>query len=115
MARRSKQDAGERRTAAISVQLTPSERAELDARAALTGRTLSDFARIVLVSDLKAPAPSARDPRALREIAVEISLVGNNINQLAHIANERHALPAERTLLDVSARITAALEQVMAL
>ncbi len=110
-----KEDAGERRTSAIKVQLTPSERQELDGRAAATGRTLSDFARIVLLSDLKAPAPSARDPRAIRALAVELARVGNNVNQLAHIANERRALPRERDLKDVAERIIAALDKVMEL
>lgn len=115
MARRQKTDAGERRTAAIKVQLTPSERAELDARAAVTGRSLSDFVRIVLLSDLKAPAPSARDPQAIRALTVEITRVGTNLNQLAHIANERRALPREKELQEVSRRIVTALEKVMAL
>lgn len=115
MARRKKEDASERRTAALRLQLTPSERADLDARAAITGRSLSDFARIILLSDLKKPAPSARDPKAIRALTVELSRVGNNLNQLAHIANERRALPREKDLQDVSARIIAAIEKVMAL
>jgi hypothetical protein len=117
MARRQKQDAGERRTAALRLQLTPSERAELDARAASTGRSLSDFARLVLLSDLKKPAPSARDPAALRALAVGISRLGNNHNQISKHANERKALPPEldAVLLAVSQRIIAALEKVMEL
>ena len=115
MARRHKQDVAERRTDFLGVQLTPTEKAELVARAAATGLSLSDFARIVLLSDLKKPAPSARDPQAIRALAVEISRVGNNINQLAHIANETRALPRETELRVVSAQIVAALEQVMEL
>src|SRR5271154_4808833 len=107
MARRAKQDASERRTAGLRLQLTPSERAELDARAVATGRSLSDFARIVLLSDLKAPAPSARDPAAIRALTVAITRVGNNHNQIAKHANERKALPPEldADLLAVSRRI----------
>ena len=96
MARRSKADAGERRTSFLGVQLTPTERAILEQRAQTTGLSLSEFARIVLLSDLKAPAPSARDPQAIRALAVEITRVGNNVNQLAKIANETRALPHER-------------------
>ena len=115
MARREKTDAGERRTASIKVQLTPSERTELDSRAAVTGRSLSDFVRIVLLSDLKAPAPSARDPQAIRALTVEITRVGTNLNQLTHIANERRDLPREKELREVSSRIVATLAKVMEL
>ena len=114
MARRSKADAGERRTSFLGVQLTPTERAILEQRAATTGLSLSEFARIVLLSDLKAPAPSARDPQAIRALAVEITRVGNNVNQLAKIANETRALPHERQLREVATLIKATLEKVTA-
>jgi hypothetical protein len=131
MARRQKEDAGERRTAAIKVQLTPSERAELDKRAARTGRHLSDFVRIVLLSDLKAPAPTARDPAAIRALAVAINRVGANHDQILKLANQARSLPFERhrkaasealaaafekgEFQEVSTAIIAALEKVMAL
>jgi len=66
----------------------------------------------VLLSDLKAPAPSARDPQALRALAVEITRVGNNVNQMAKIANETRALPHERQLREVAALIRSTLEKV---
>jgi hypothetical protein len=115
MARRSKEDATERLTEFFGFQVTPAQKAELERRALATGRTPSDFARIVLLSDLKAPAPSARDPAVIRALTVEISRVGNNVNQLAHIANERHAAPQEKTLQEIARRIIAALDKVMAL
>ena len=115
MARLRKEYVGDRRTAALRLQLTPSERIELEFRAASVGMTLSEFCRIVLLSDLKKPAPSRRDPRALRALAVEISRVGNNLNQLAHIANQRNALPNERALDAVTERIIASLDKVMEL
>jgi len=115
MARHRKDDASERRTAGLRLQLTPAERTELDARADATGRSLSDFARIVLLSDLKAPAPSARDPQAIRALAVEISRVGNNVNQIAHVANESGALPVGKALQEVSKSVITALEKVLAL
>ena len=115
MARRTKEDAGERRTAIAAIHLTPSEYAELKIRADKLGMSRSAFARLIILSDEKAPAPSARDPATLRALAVEISRVGNNINQLAHVANERRALPLEKQLMDISERIIAALDKVMAL
>ena len=66
----------------------------------------------MLLSDLKAPAPSARDPQAIRALAVEITRVGNNVNQLAKIANETRALPHERQLREVATLIKATLEKV---
>ena len=115
MARYRADDSGERRTAFLGIHLTPSERGELERRAAATGRTLSDFARIVLLSDLKAPAPSARDPRAIRELTVEITRVGTNQNQLTKLAHQLHAVPQEAEYRQVADRIVAALDKVMAL
>jgi hypothetical protein len=115
MARRSKDDQGEKRTAAIKVQLTPTERMELDLRAALSGRSLSDYSRAVLLSEAARPIITARDPVAVRALAVELARIGNNLNQLTHYAHERRALPPERAVLDVANLITAALEKVMQL
>jgi hypothetical protein len=115
MARRAKDDAGERRTALAAIHLTPSEYAELKTRADALNQSVSDFARMTVLSDVKKPAPNARDPRSIKALAVEISRVGNNVNQLAHVANERRAAPQERTLQEVSERIKAALEKVMQL
>lgn len=115
MARRRKDDAAERRTAFLGVQLTPSEKAELVRRAELVSRNVSDYARIVLLSEHKAPAPSTRDSGAIRQLAVAITRVGTNINQLAHVANAINEIPSERVLREVSAQIVEALEKVMAL
>ena len=105
MARYRRGDIGERRTDFLGMTLTPSEKAELARRAKATGRSLSDFARIVLMSDLKCPAPSARDPAALRELSYQLSKVGTNLNQLAKIANERRSLPRETEFREIAARI----------
>ena len=115
MARRRRDDESERRIAAIKVQLTPSERAELDRRAAMTGLQLSEFCRVVLLSDVKAPAPPARDPDLIRKLMNEIMRVGSNLNQLARIANERRDLPRYAELKAVEEKIVAALERVIEL
>jgi hypothetical protein len=62
-----------------------------------------------------APAPSARDPRAIRALRVEIRRVGNNLNQLTKLAHEKRAVPQERALAEVAERIIAALDKVEAL
>ena len=115
MARRRKDDASERRTGFVGFFVTPTERAALDARAASIGSSLSEFIRIVTLSDLKKPAPNARDPQSIRALKVEISRVGTNLNQLAHIANEQRALPSQQELKEAIDQIMAALEKVMQL
>lgn len=76
---------------------------------------LSEFARIVLLSDLKAPAPPARDPEAIGALTFQISKLGTNLNQLAKIANETRVLPREMELRVLAAQIEAALERVIEL
>ena len=115
MARRRKEDAAERNTAFLGVHMTPSEKAELLQRAESIGCSVSEFARIVLLSDLKKPAPSERDPRAIRELASAITKVGTNINQLAHVANAMNEVPSERVLREVSVQIMAAIAKVIEL
>ena len=73
--------------------MTKDEKAELVKRAKASGNRLSDFVRIVLLSDLKEPAPPAHDPAVIRELAWQISQIGNNLNQLAHVANKGRILP----------------------
>jgi hypothetical protein len=115
MARRKKHEAAEFRTAFAGFQLMPTERAELERRAAVTGRKLSDYCRIVLLSDIKAPAPSVRDPAAINALVIEFVREGNNLNQLARIANERHDLPSAQALGEVLALIKAGIAKVLAL
>ncbi len=109
------EDRGERRTAFVGFQVTPAERAELERRAAKAGRSLSDFARIVLLSDLKDPAPAERDPEALRALAFQLSKIGTNLNQLAKVANERRALPREAEFRSVADQVVQTLDRVLAL
>jgi hypothetical protein len=115
MARPRRENEAELRTEHVGFYVTPAERAELDRRATVTGRPRSDYCRIVLLSDLKAPAPSVVDYTAVHELVTQISRVGNNVNQVAHIANERRDLPSLKVLDEVKALIKACLEKVMAL
>jgi hypothetical protein len=115
MARRPKDDDSERRTAFVGVHLTPSAHAEVTRRAASYGLPVSAFAGKVLLSDLKAPAPTPRDAMAIRALAAQIARAGNSVNQMAHVANATHALPHLAELREVLAEIKAALVQVRAL
>jgi DNA-binding ferritin-like protein len=115
MARLHKEDTSERRTAYVSFFVTPAERDELNERAAALGIGRSEFLRIVALSDLKKPAPNARSPEVIRELANEISRVGNNINQLAKLANECRAMPDKQALNEVTESIIASLGKVRSL
>ena len=86
MGRRKQTDEGERRSVSLSLWLTPSERAELDERAAEAGIRLSDFARAALLG-----YRVTANGETLRRALFELSAIGNNLNQLArraHITDE---------------------------
>jgi Bacterial mobilisation protein (MobC) len=102
------------RTKALHVQLTQAEKTEITARANKTGNRVSDYARLVLLDPLKAPALPARDPAADRALAFQLSKIGTNLNQLAHIANETRALPHLAEFRALAAEIKAALAKVAA-
>jgi hypothetical protein len=90
----------ERRTAFAGTNLTPSERAEVERRAKMSGRRLSDFMRLVLLSDKPGAMPTPKlSGEVGRQIAVELARVGNNLNQLAHHANATGSMP-DRVALD---------------
>jgi hypothetical protein len=112
MARLRKEDEAPRRTAFLGFQLTPTERATLDRRAASSGLHLSEWCRRVLLSDAKAPAPAARDPEAIRGLRAAIAHVGNNWNQMTHHVNASGDLPSRTILEAIGAEIIAALRKV---
>lgn len=96
MGRYEKSYSGERRTEKMTVQLTPSERAELDAGAALHGATMSEYARGLLLSRSGAAyayTARRRNPEAkaimdaLHAAGRELQAIGNNLNQIARHLN----------------------------
>ena len=91
MARYERGYAGEKRTAFLGIQLTPSERGELDAGASRTGApTVSEFARALLFKRMAEviTASTRRNPEALELVnaldaaARENNALGNLLNQL---------------------------------
>ena len=82
MARRKFTDESERRTATVTVQLTPSERATLDERVAAGGVRMSDYARAALLGFAITKKEPIED-----SILRELWAAGNNLNQLAKRAN----------------------------
>jgi uncharacterized protein (DUF1778 family) len=95
MARYSKSHVGERRTAPLRLQLTPSERAELENGAAAAGTHLSQYVRELCLrraGDSTVVARTKRNPQA-RGLIHELTAIGNNLNQLARVANTVRAAP----------------------
>ncbi len=113
MARYAKSDTGgERRTSGLRVQLTASERAELENNAAEAGTHLSQYIRELCLRRSGAGpvvAGAKRNPDA-RALARELTAIGNNLNQLARVANTDRASPQ----LDELQRVTGVLKAALA-
>lgn len=118
MARYEQSYVGERRTASVHVQLTPDERAELETAAVETGSaSLSAFVRTLClrrVADAARIAGTRRNPDADR-LMYELKAIGNNLNQLTHIANTVRDMPAGDELHAVTGLLKAAMARVIAL
>ncbi len=115
MGRRYKNDTGPRYTAALGFLVTPAEKAEIQRRAKAHGCKVPEFARIVLLSDLKKPPPPRYDPQAISDVTAEISRVGMRLNQLAKLANESRELPDKQTLDEVLQEVKSSIEKLEAL
>jgi hypothetical protein len=112
MARPRKENKDELRTDFFGFQVTPAERAEIDRRAASSGLHRSEWGRRILLSDLKAPAPPARDPAVTNALLVEFAHQGNNLNQMTHHANRHGDMPSAKALAEVLALIKASIEKL---
>jgi hypothetical protein len=111
MARYRKGNTTERRTAFLGFQVTPTERAEAERRAASSSLQLSEWGRRLLLSDANGSAPVC-DFEAIRQLVVAINRVGNNVNQMTALANKRGHLPNQKALAAVLAEIVAAARKV---
>ena len=115
MARYEKHYTGQKRTAALCVQLTPSERAELDAAAALQGASVSDYSRELLFRRSAAVVAGTRRNPEAAALARELGHLGNNLNQIARHANTTGDLRDLDELEEVLDLIKHALSRVIAL
>ena len=109
---------GDRRTSALHVQLTPDERADFEAAAANAGvASLSAFARFLFFrrpGEVRPAAASRRNPDATR-LAGELNAIGNNLNQLTHLAHRTGAVAAEEDLRATICLLKAAIARTIAL
>src|SRR3954454_2600763 len=96
MARYEKSYTGERRTEFVGFYVTPTERAALDAGAALHGATMSEYARDLLMSRAGAAYAATsrrRNPEAkaiidaMNAAGHELQAIGNNLDQIARPLN----------------------------
>lgn len=117
MARYAKSDVGERRTASLCLQLTPSERAKLETGAAAAGTHLSEYVRELCFrrsGDAPVVAGTKRNPEA-RALMRQLTAIGNNLNQLARIANSTKVMPALHELRLATGFLKTALARVLEL
>jgi hypothetical protein len=118
MARYAQAYSGERRTDALHVQLTPAERAQIEAAAHAAGSpSLSHFARDYLLRrTMRARQVSGvrRNPDATG-LMYELSAIGNNLNQLTRVANSTGVVATVAELRGVIDLLKAAMARVIAL
>ena len=75
------------RNTAVLVRLSPKEKEHLKAQAAACALKMEPYIRKLIMGSVIRPRPPDEYVRLLREI----NAIGNNINQIAHIANaEQH-------------------------
>jgi len=118
MARYALSHTGDRRTSQLTFQLTPGERAEIETAARQAGvASLSAYARLLLLhrlAEFELFDSPQRNPD-VRKLISELSAIGNNLNQLARVANTTKAITAAVELADAAALLKAALARVIAL
>ena len=111
MARHRRGYTGEHVSELLGVKLTPSQMAQLRDRAAASGLPVSMLARTLLTGG-RLPKPGA-DPATLRAVMAEINRLGNNVNQLARIANQTGRIRSEAALEAVTVEIIDTLRKVV--
>jgi hypothetical protein len=117
LARHRKTYTGERRTVHLGVQLTPSERADLALAASEAGAGLSQYVRELCLRPSATPSTKGgarRNPEAKR-LMHELSAIGNNLNQLARVANTNRAAPQHEELKAAIEVLKATLAHVLSL
>lgn len=113
MARHKRAYRGERYTEVLSVKVTPSERVALEQEAAARHLLLSQLARVKL-TDARLPKASLEgvDPATARALVAQLAHLGNNLNQLAHRANETGEIRSAAAVEAATAAIIDAVKVV---
>jgi len=96
------------RTRAMLVRFTPAEIEAVRERARACGRPVARYAREVLLG----ATPRARRNTSADEALRQLARIGNNLNQLAHIANATERLPIEAKVDTVLAELMAVASRI---
>jgi Bacterial mobilisation protein (MobC) len=106
--------AGERRSAHFSFQLTPTEHDHLERLAEASGMLKSELVRSYLPLGRPGNEPEwrRRNPDTVALVG-ELNRIGNNVNQLAHRANETGRLGDAAMLAEVMSELKAALRRIL--
>jgi len=116
--RRANAPAGERRTKRYTVKATPTEQAELEARAKEAG---VDVPRLMFEAALAADVEtSAERKQVIAELFAmrrEVGSIANNVNQLAKFANTESRFPREaaavvREFRELYPKLSAAVDRL---
>jgi len=117
MARYRATDAAERRTASLRSWVTPGEHERIKEAASRSGTPVSDYVRELCLRRQGIPqvvAGGRRNPEA-KALADELRSIGNNLNQIARVANQTGELRREGELSMTIDHLKAAIARVIAL
>ena len=117
MARYRATDASERRTAGLTVQLTPTERKQLGDAARRVGAPVGEYVRQLCLrrgGKDQVVAGTRRNPEA-KALADELRAIGINLNQLARVANQTGELRREGELSMMIDLLKATMARVIGL
>jgi hypothetical protein len=113
MARHKSTYSGERRTVKKTLQLTPTEDAELESAARLQGATLSDYARELLFRRSAAVVAGTRRNPEAAGLMRELNAIGINVNQIAKYQNTFGELRDRNELREVLQLLKRAIARVL--
>ena len=80
------------RNTAVLVRLSPKEKEHLKTNAAACALKMEPYIRKLIMGNIIRPRPPDEYVRMLREI----NAIGNNINQIAHIANAERNISKDK-------------------
>src|SRR5277367_6229785 len=114
IAEKEEEEKRQRLTKPLHVQMTPDGRELVERRAKSYGRSLSDYVRIVLLSDVKEPPPPVLDPVTGLALIYQLQKIGGNLNQLMKYTNEHRAAPEAAAVREVIGLLKATLSRIVA-
>ena len=96
------------KTEIVSVRMSPDELQAVAQRAHDCGKCLSTYMRVVALGSI----PRARPRRLEQEAVYQLGRIGNNLNQLAYVANATGRLATERRLHEVLDELLDAVRRI---